>query len=61
MNGYIAQMWPSERMIFFPYAESWREARDRAEEEKSPGETVHLVYPNKSNAVPEEVHEVFHD
>lgn len=61
MNGYIAQMWPSQRVISFPYSESAREAWDRAEEEKTPGEIVYLVYPNKSDAVPEEVHEIFHN
>ena len=56
-----AQMWPSERVIMFQFAKSAREAHDRDEKEKAPGEIVEVVYPNKSDVVPEAVHEVFHD
>ena len=33
----------------------------KAEKEKTPGETAHIAYPNESDAVPEKVHEVFHN
>ena len=44
-----------------PLGDQQEGGMEQAEKEKALKETVNLVYPNKSDAVPEEVHEVFHD
>lgn len=61
MNEYIVKFWPSERVILIKYANSAREAWEKAEKEAAPGETVYMSRLNKKGSKLEAVHEVFHD